>query len=91
MKVIVKRRHDRSFADSEKFAVNGDFANPVWLGRAISRAKVEAMEALFDGRPALSHISSSATGEILFELECLRDMTIVIRNSAEVIARYCHG
>lgn len=91
MIVKVKRRHDRSLADSKKFAVNGDWENPIWLGRAINRAKVEAMEAMFDGRPAPSHIASSATGEILFELECLRDMTVVIRNPAEVIARYCHG
>lgn len=87
MVVSVKRRHDRSFADSEKFAVNGDWENPVWLSRAVNRAKVEAMEALFDGRPALSYIASSTTGEVLFELECLRDMTIVLRNSAKIIER----
>lgn len=87
MVVKVKRRNDRSFADSEKFAVNGDWENPVCLSRAINRAKVEAMEALFDGRPALSYIASSTTGEVLFEFECLRDMTIVLRNSAEVIRR----
>lgn len=87
MVVKVKRRHDRSFADSEKFAVNGDFDNPVWLGRAINRAKVEAIEALFDGRPALSYIASSVTGEIMFELECLRDMTLILRNSAKIIER----
>lgn len=87
MVVKVKRRHDRSFADSEKFAVNGDWGNPVCLSRAINRARVEAMEALFDNRPAMSCIASSATGEVLFEVECLRDMTVVLRNSAEVIRR----
>ena len=88
MQVKVKRRHDRSFADSEKFAVNGNFDNPVWLMRAITRAKVESMEALFDNRSPVSTIASSETGEILYQVSCDNDLRTVIVSGIDLVAQF---
>lgn len=84
----VKRRNDRSFADSEKFVVNSDYDNPTWLTRAITRAKVEAMEALFEGRPSVSTISSSETGEILYQVSCDNNLRTVIVNGIDLVAQF---
>lgn len=84
----VKRRNDRSFADSEKFVVNGDYGKPIWLMRAITRAKVEAMEALFEGRPSVSTISSSDTGEILYQVYCDNNLRTVIVSGIGLVAQF---
>lgn len=83
MKVKVKRRHDRSFADSEKFVVNCDWDNPVWFSRAITRAKAEAMESMFKGGPSASVITSSETGEVLCMVSCNHDLSMTIINGPE--------
>ena len=94
MVVKVKRRHDRSFADSEKFVVNCDWDNPVWFSRAITRAKAEAMESLFSNGPAVSVITSSETGEILCQVACNQDLSVTIINGPEFLpnfVRYNNG
>lgn len=88
MVVKVNRRYDRSFADSEKFVVNGDFENPVWLMRAITRAKVEAMEALFNNRPPVSTIASSETGEILYQVSCDNNLRTLVISGIELVAEF---
>ena len=88
VKVVVKHRHDRSFADSEKFAVNGDFANPVWLMRAITRAKVESMEALFDNRSPVSTIASSETGEVLYQVSCDNNLRTLVISGIDLVAEF---
>lgn len=88
MVVSVKHRHDRSFADSAQFVVNGDYDSPSWLMRAIVRAKVEAMEAMFDNRPGVSFITSNVTGEILYRVSYDWGLRAVLITGRDMIADF---